>query len=219
MPTLFGVAYTARLFREVDDPSSFGQLLHLTAPAINLQNPAHVQALLNWLNKWGCRIAGNLFPALSTSLSNWDQQWRPRLPQPHVELVNLRNADVDILANAYEALLTVYGLGPSAAAKVLFAVHPEAAMAWDEAIRAGLNIGGDRQGYQDMLVRSKHEAAMLVANAGRCGISNARDIPRIVASPDRTLARLLDGYNWITITQGHQIPTCTELKQWATWTC
>src|SRR6266478_6531154 len=133
MPTLFGVAYATRLFREVDNPSSFDQLLHLTAPAINLQNSVHATALLNWLNQWGCRIAGNLFPALSTSLSYWDQQWRPQLPQPHVELVNLQNADLDIIVAAYEVLLTVHGLGPTAAAKVLFALHPETAMAWDEA--------------------------------------------------------------------------------------
>lgn len=219
MPTLFGVSYAARLFREVDNPSSFGQLLHLTAPAINLQNPAHASALLNWLNQWGCRIAGNLFPALSTSLSYWDQQWRPQLPQPHVELVNLQNADLDILVAAYEVLLGVHGLGPTAAAKVLFALHPETAMAWDEAIRAVLNIGANEQGYRDMLVHSKHEAEMLIADASRCGIGNRQDIPGIVGSPDRTLARLLDEYNWITITNGHQIPTCSDLKQWAIWAC
>jgi hypothetical protein len=38
LSTLFGETYAARLFREVDNPSSFGQLLHLTATAINLQD-------------------------------------------------------------------------------------------------------------------------------------------------------------------------------------
>jgi hypothetical protein len=139
------------------------------------------------------------------------------LPEPHVELVNLQNADLDILVAAYEALLTVHGLGPTVAAKVLFALHPETAMAWDEAIRAVLNIGANGQGYQDMLVHSMHDIQMLIAEAGRCGISNRQDIPGIVGSPDRTLARLLDEYNWITITNGHQIPTGAELMQWATW--
>jgi hypothetical protein len=219
MPTLFGVAYAARLFREVDNPSSFGHLLQLTAPAINLQNPAHAWALLSWLNKWRCRIAGNLFPALSMSLSHWHQQWGPQLPQPHVELVNLEDADLDILVAAYEVLPGVRGLGPTAAAKVLFALHPETAIAWDEQIRVEFNVGEKRQGYRDMLVHSKHEAEMLIADAGRCGIGDPQDIPGIVGSPDRTLARLLDEYNWITITSGHQVPTCSELKQWVTWAC
>src|SRR5467141_3211529 len=118
MPSLFGVAYATRLFREVDDPSSFDQLLHLTAPAMDLQHPAHAHVLLNWLNQWGCRIGGNLFRALTASLAQWDQQWRPQLPQPHVELVNLQHAELDILADAYEALLPVHGLGPTAAAKI-----------------------------------------------------------------------------------------------------
>ena len=219
MPTLFGVAYATRLFREFDDPSSLSQLFQLTAPAIDLQYPAHALALLNWLNQWGCRIAGNLFPALTASLAQWDQQWRSKLLQPHVELVDLQNADLDVLADAYDALIAVHGLGPTAGAKVLFAIRPEGAMAWDEAIRAGLNIGENRQGYRNMLAHSKHEATMLIADAGRCGINNRQDIPHIVGSPNRTLARLLDEYNWITITQGHQIPTCTELKQWVTWAC
>jgi hypothetical protein len=160
-----------------------------------------------------------LFPALSASLSDWDQEWGPQLPQPHVELVDLQNADLDVLVAAYEALLTAHGIGSTTAAKVLFALHPETAMAWDKAIRAVLNIGENGQGYQDMLVYSRHEVEMLIADADRCGIRNRRDIPRIIGSPDRTLARLLDEYNWITITNGHQIPTCSDLKQWVTWAC
>jgi hypothetical protein len=59
MSTLFAVAYAARLFREVDNPSSFCQLLHLTASVINLENPAHTTALLNCLKQCGCRMSFN----------------------------------------------------------------------------------------------------------------------------------------------------------------
>jgi hypothetical protein len=142
----------------------------------------------------------------ASSLSYWDQQWGPQPPHPHIELVNLQDADIDVLIAAYEALLGVHGLGPTAAAKILFALHPETAMPWDEAIRAVLNIGANGRGYRDMLVRSKHEAALLIADAIQCGIGDRQDIPGIVGSPDRTLARLLDQYNWITITNAHQIP-------------
>jgi hypothetical protein len=152
----------------------------------------------------GLQNAGNLFPALAAGFAQWDLQWNPQLPQPHVELVGLQNAELDIFADAYAAPLLVHGLGPTAAAKVLFAVHPRAAMVSDEGIRLGLNFGGNRQGYRDLLEHSKHKAEVLAADAARCGIGNRHDIPHIVGSPDLTLARLLDGYNWITITQRYQ---------------
>ncbi len=52
-PTLFGMVYTSRLFREVDVPSRYEEFCAETRPTLDLQNPAHAQALLEWLNKCG----------------------------------------------------------------------------------------------------------------------------------------------------------------------
>jgi hypothetical protein len=59
-PTLFGVAYASRLFREVDGDQAFETLRRETGPSLNSRFPdrnGHAQALLKWLNNWGCRIA------------------------------------------------------------------------------------------------------------------------------------------------------------------
>jgi hypothetical protein len=219
-PTLFGVVYASHLFREIDVPSAYEQFLAQIGPAPDLRQHAHAMALLDWLNKWRCRINNNLFPALSQSLAHWDNEWIQQLPQVNVELVDLTDNDLDILADAYAALLEVFHVarrGATAAAKTLFAVRPKAAMAWDAAIRSELNVGDNRQGYRDMLVVSKRELKMMIADASQRGIA-AGDIADTIGSPGRTLVRLLDEYHWVTITGRHHIPTCCELKQWIGWT-
>jgi hypothetical protein len=223
-PTLFGMVYASRLFREADVPSRYEEFRTQVGPMLNLQEPthAHAEALLKWLNEWGCRIRVTSFPALSHDLAHWDNQWTANLPHANAELVDLTDKDLDILADAYEALLAVFQTvrrGATTAAKALFAVRPEAAMAWDGEIRSILNVSDNRQGYRDMLAVSKRELEMLIVDASQRGTSARRDIPTVIGSPGRTLVRLLDEYHWITITGGHQIPTCCELKQWAIWAC
>jgi hypothetical protein len=209
-PTLFGVAFASRLFRQIDYLSSFEVWR-------DLESPANCEGLLEWLNKWGCRIATESFSERSPKLAAWFRKWNPQLPHASVELVGTRDPDLDILADAYDGLLTA-GFGPTAASKTLFAIRPETAMAWDRAIRAGFNLnGGSRQNYRAMLALSKREAEMLIADAARCGIPDHRSIPDEVGSPDRTLARLLDEFHWITIVRRHQIPTSNELKRWVGW--
>jgi hypothetical protein len=219
-PTLLGVAYASRLFRELDTRSSFEVLQRKTSTALNLTNSAngHAQALLDWLNKWGCRITKESFPLISSKLEKWFREWKARLR--HAELIDLRGEHLDVLAGAYTAMLIIDDFGPTSASKALFAICPHAAMAWDAAIQAEFKLGGDAaKNYRSMLERSKHEAQMLIADAARCGVDDPRNIPLEVGCPGRTLPRLLDEYHWITITRGHRIPAGEELQRWVEWAC
>jgi hypothetical protein len=130
---------------------------------------------------------------------------------------HLANAGLDVLADAYEALMPIRGLGPTGASKLLFAVRPTTAMAWDAAIQTKFDLRGDREGYRAMLARSKREAKILVADATRCGITDRRSIPETVGRSGHTLPKLLDEYHWVTITRRHQIPVFEELRQWMQW--
>jgi hypothetical protein len=59
-PTLFRLAYACRLYRQIDDPSGLDKLARAAGAAVDLRNPNHTKALLEWLNDWQCRIkAGN----------------------------------------------------------------------------------------------------------------------------------------------------------------
>jgi hypothetical protein len=54
-PTLFGVVYASRLFREIDESSeAYQKFFSRTAPRLDLKSPDtnhHAQYLLDWLNK------------------------------------------------------------------------------------------------------------------------------------------------------------------------
>jgi hypothetical protein len=211
-PTFFGIAYASRLFRQQDYQSTYQAFSDATSP-LDFTNASHAEALRTWLNQWGCRISKQ--KPISRPLANWARNWTAQLP--HRSLRDLREADVDLLGNAYWELRNSI-LGPAAAAKAMFALQPETAIPWDQAIRDRLGLKDNRDGYPEMLRRSRQEANFIVEDASKLGISES-DIPKEIGSPGRTLARLLDEYHWITLTQGHQIPSVDELKLWLSWIC
>jgi hypothetical protein len=217
-PTLFGMMFASRLFREIDKPNqAFEEFCQETGAELNLQKPEHARALLNWLNRWGCRITKDSFPLIFPKVAKWFGKWEPNLPNS--ELVDLDDHHLDKFANAYDELLEIDDFGPTSGSKALFAVRPHGAMPWDAEIQAEFDLRGRApENYRAMLLRSKTEAEMLIHDATtHCGAANQQSIPRMVGSPDRTLPKLLDEYHWVTITRQHQIPTCGELKQWARW--
>jgi len=211
-PTLFGLAYAARLFRQFDYDLNFDNFRGAASP-VDLTNPDHARLLRDWLNSWGCRIDKTKLHTFSNGVANWSRQWLAQLPSR--SLLNLSDPDVELLADSFDDLRNKV-MGPTAASKTIFFLLPETAVPWDDAIRNGLHVGQSRAGYIAMLKQSQEELAYLVANAGELHVSESR-IPEVVGSPARTLVRLLDEYHWITITRGHEIPTCAELRQWVSW--
>jgi hypothetical protein len=212
-PTLFGLAYATRLFRQLDYQSSY-EAFRAAASPLDLTNQDHVTLLRDWLNKWGCRIKKDKAPAeFSRPLADWSRRWTPRLPSQHLR--NLSDPEIALLGDAYWDLRNS-ALGPAAAAKTLFALRPETAIPWDELIRVGLDFKDNRAGYPGMLRRSREELHRLVLDASHFGITES-DIPAQIGSPGRTLARLLDEYHWITLTQGCEIPSGDDLKHWLVW--
>jgi hypothetical protein len=219
-PTLFGLAYASRPFHEVDGDQAFETLCRETGPALNLRFPdrnGHAQALLKWLNNWGCRIAAKSPDTLFQSWSEWFRQWKPRLPPADLALIDAGERDFEVLADAYGTLLPIYGLGPTGASKLLLAVRPASAMAWDAEIQKRFAPAGDRAGYGQMLARSKAEAEDLAADAARCGVTDWRSIADEIGRSGLTLPKLLDEYHWVTITRRHQIPAVGDLQRWMAW--
>ena len=115
-------------------------------------------------------------------------------------------------------LKQVRGLGPTITSKILFAVRPEATIPWDAPIQGQFMLHrGKRNDYRSMLALSKREAALVIADAARCGVAHEQCIPAAIGSPVRTLVRRLDEYHWVTITRRHEVPSAQELKQWTGW--
>ncbi len=215
-PTFFGVAYTSRLFREIDASNALGKLRKATGGHPDPRNCDHARALLEWLNNWGCMIATERFPAISKCLATWFRRHEQQFPR--CEIYDLQAPQLDVLADAYKGLLAIRGFGPTAASKALFVLCQDAAIPWDDAIRKKLLLGNAPGQYRKMLVYSGREAAALIADAARCGVSDHRAIPSAVNSQAITLPELLDEYHWVTITRRHTIPSGEELRQWVGWT-
>ena len=109
-PTLFGVAYASRLHRQIDKSSGFNEQVRCKiSPASDLdpRKRNHAKILLEWLNKWGCRIEKKDFPAISRELAGWFGKWRTDLPSTDLELVRLQDPHLNVLENAYDELLRV----------------------------------------------------------------------------------------------------------------
>jgi hypothetical protein len=221
-PTLFGVAYTSRLYREIETPQTLVKLREKIGTP-NLQDREHASKILDWLNKWGCRIKKSEMPSIAVSLAKWSQGRRQEFPR--CDLHELDYQDLNALTEAFQGLLDIRKsgqkiskFGPTTASKVLFLVCPNAAILWDDAIRKAFKLAGSApEHYREMLVHSRREAATLIADASRCGISDYRKIPKAVGSQAVTIPELLDEYHWVTITRRHTIPTSDDLKQWSAW--
>jgi hypothetical protein len=211
-PDLAALERSARVFNGFGSADvTWLRLLDETRPGLDLARAEHRALLLRWLNSWGCRIryprAGEPAP-FDTGLAAWWQEWQPGLPS--ASLPDLADGDIDACAGAYAALAAVEvsagrprrTLGPTAAAKSLYALRPDTVMPWDAAIAARLYGRRDAAAFGQHLRLGRAWAAAVIAEAG----ADAAAIPGLVGRPSVSLAKLLDEYLWVTITMAGAAP-------------
>ncbi|GAA1223290.1 hypothetical protein GCM10009665_11950 [Kitasatospora nipponensis] len=173
-----------------------------TASAPDLSRPEHRQELHRWLNSWGCRLR---YPregepdVLGTGLAAWWQRHAAALPS--CSLSELTDAQIALLAAAYAELAALPSsgartLGPTAAAKALYALRPAAVMPWDAAIAAALHGGRDGAAFDRHLRCGRAWARAVVTESGL----DERRLPAEVGRPTVALAKVLDDYLYVTIT-------------------
>jgi hypothetical protein len=104
-------------------------------------------------------------------------------------------------------------VGPTGAAKILWALRPEALPPWDEPIRAQLGFDGSGESYAAFLTLAQQTIRAVIEDAARLGVSEA-EIPAQIGRPHATLPKLVDEYFWATITEGVTIPSPADLEQW-----
>ena len=106
--------------------------------------------------------------------------------------------------------------GPTAASKTLFALRPHVFLAWDEAIRQGLDHDGSGPSYVQFLKDARHQLGCL---AEQCSLRKIEleALPERLHRSESTLAQLIGEYYWITITRGVKPPGPTTLQEWLDW--
>ncbi|MEY9944321.1 hypothetical protein ABH937_001384 [Kitasatospora sp. GAS1066B] len=182
-----------------------------TAPIPDLARPEHREALHRWLNSWGCRIRyprsgePDLF---SAALAGWWTEYGATLPDPEPEttITSLTDRQITALAEAYAALAALRvspsrTLGPTAAAKALYALRPAAVMPWDAAIAARLHGARDGAAFQRHLRSGRAWARAVLAESG---LAEA-ELPAALGRGTVPLAKVLDDYLYVTITAGEAL--------------
>lgn len=172
-------------------------------------NQRHVeQILIPFLNKWKCRLPYQCAQRL-TSVMQETEQWLPNLRGLHIE-------DVDFLApiKVGSEAMRVFALvekifapiqlvkagrrtvGFTATSKILHMAIPELFVMCDKRIREKYGCEGNAAGYANFMLRMNLLASDLISQAH----GNKQSILDCSQWKGRTLARLLDNYNYTTYT-------------------
>jgi hypothetical protein len=228
---LYELAYICRIYDGLSQPdTAYSAFLDKTGGDPDFSNRSHMSVLLKWLNSWGCRqFAIDYHELASQSILGWARQWDPRLPDRLLTLERLSDEDIQRAGEAYADLCgrlasrrtrggKTYNVqvGPTGAAKIMFAARPRAFPPWDDAIRQKRGYDGSQRSYCNYLVELREQVQQLCTAAAELGVS-AEDIPRQVGRPRSTLPKLIDEYNWVTLTKGFAPPEPHEIAKWYRW--
>jgi hypothetical protein len=216
--------YVYQCFTRYDE--SYRAFRKATGATCDLANPANRNELLIWLNKWGCRIdLKNHRRRASDELRDWYKQVCQKLPSRRAKLWELSDEELSSCANIFNALASKRTSGkrrrnylkgrPTAAAKILFALRPNVFPLWDRKISAEKDVL-DSGGYLSFLKRTKAEVLQLADECKRRGMS-IDDLPKKLGGQWSSVLKLIDEYNWVTITKGAVLPDPDRLTQWLSW--
>jgi len=190
----------------------------------------HRNALLIWLNSWGCRqFAIEYHEKASQEILSWYTKHRADLPGPSRNLWELTESEFASVGLAYESLSkrtasirtkknSTYSIsiGPTGASKILFAIRPKALVPWDASIRQHHNHGNDLKSYIAYLQLVKRMLEILKTQCQKHGLQLV-DLPKIFDRPFSSIPKLIDEYYWVTITNNWTAPSSETLLLWAKW--
>ena len=190
---------------------SYDVLLAATAPALDPARRAHRAALHRWLNAWGCRIR---YPRpgepdrFDRSLAAWWRRRRADVGPVREPLAALSDDEIDAIAAAFADLSAAAvavdarghdrSMGPTAAAKCLYALRPHSITPWDLKIAQCLHGGRDRDAFAAHLRLGRRWAQDLLTTSGLDETALLADLDRSGA----TLAKVLDEYCYLRFTAG-----------------
>ncbi len=210
------------------DDRDYLEFRRTTNHSPDLSIPEHRQALLKWLRRWGCRqFAVRYSDLASREIQSWWEECSARLPPVDRNLWDIEESEVSSAGAAFSALSArtasrrgkkrqIVRVGPTGAAKILFAVRPKAMVPWDGSIRATLGYGGDSLAYVRFLEDLKAELTRL-SEACRRGRFDLAKMPVRLGYRHATVPKLIDQYYWVTITRGQELPDAATLERWVQW--
>ena len=199
-----------------------------TGYRIDLTIQEHRDALLKWLNDWGCRhLSENQHDVASNSILEWYQVDGASLFTNEKPLWDLGDGELEIAARVYGSLKDKTGarsirggrklevhIGPTAASKILFAIRPKALMPWDEAMRISFECDGSRESYFKYLIDIRN-LTLHIGDLCRNKGFQIDDFPKKLGRSNSTVLALVNEYIWVTETRKVKLPSSHTLARWA----
>lgn len=226
------LAFACYVYERMSDyDDSYQRFLDTTRPKLNMKSKLHRLALIKWLNDWGCRqFAKEHHELAAQEIGEWYEERGYDLFQSNKTLLALTNDDFILVDQAYTGLVcktasyrkSLEGtakrveVGPTGAAKILFALRPNALIPWDEAMRAEFNLDGSAHSYLVFLGIVKDHLQELNKDCHRNGFG-LTDLPVKLGRIGFSVVKLVDEFFWITISRKCSIPSDSELKRWVSW--
>jgi hypothetical protein len=226
------LAFACRVYEGMSGyDKSYYRFLDGTKPLLDLQKEQHMEALLKWLNDWGCRqFAKDDHPLAAREISDWHTEVAFRLFPIDKDILALSEGDLAVVERAYAGLtdrtasmrrrlVSAEGpvkIGPTGASKILFALRPEALIPWDEFMRKRSECDGTARSYTAFLRGVRAQLQGLNAECAIHGFQ-VQDLPQVLGRRGCTLPKLIDEFHWVTISRGCPVPAKEELKRWASW--
>lgn len=197
---------------------------------LDLTDTDHRQALITWLNQWGCRqFSRECHELASNEIFQWYLDCKDMLPEKDTDLHLMSSHEIELVSKAFAKLAgktachktrgskTVsVTIGPTGAAKILFALRPNSLVPWDEPIRAELKLDASGRSYSRFLSDIKGKLCELESQCKTQGFS-LHDLPTQLNRPDSTTPKLIDEFYWVTFTKKCQFPGNATMSKWLTW--
>jgi len=213
-----------------DYDHSFLQFLQSTRNSPSLRNPKHRKALLIWLNQWGCRqFAVKHHDMASEDILTWHNEYSSHLISKDSNLWELTETEFSSVGRAYQSLSSRVAsyrtikentfpvtVGPTGAAKILFAIRPKAFPPWDAPIRESLGFDDSPDSYISYLKSIKSILENLAISCQKNGFQLG-ELPKQIGRPNSTIPKLIDEYFWVTITKNLSLPEPDTFQRWSKW--
>jgi len=218
--TLYELAFVCYVFDRIDNQRAYEAFLRDTNEHPDLFDGDHRKALLMFLNRWGCRhIARIHHEQASEEIREWYGAYNGRFFDNSINLWQLGEEHL-VLAN--EAHQDLSGrpatprrrIGATAAAKVLFAIRPNALVAWDSKIRT--QYAGENDSYLEFMCEMRETALNLSEECEHQGFE-LNELPARLGTPGKTIPKLIDEYNWMTVTREFTPPDRQTLETFMAW--
>lgn len=194
---------------------------------MDLRQSSHREHLFRWLNQWGCRQFMLAYHKhVGADLVCWWESEQSRLPANGTRLLDLAPSAIIDIQPAFDALAEIQAckkangrhasVGSVGAAKILFALRPEALPPWDNPVRNHLGRHADVRSYSDYVRHVRDALLSLRDECNRQGFDIC-DLPSRLGRTDATLPKLVDEYYWQAVTRKLRVPSAATIKDWADW--